>query len=43
MAIAVEDSLLVKVNKHEFDKYLKEFEEKREQYIINCMFQGTRQ
>lgn len=43
MAIAVEDSLLVKVNKHEFDKYLKEFEEKREQYITNCMFQGTRQ
>lgn len=25
MAIAIEDSLLVKVNKHEFDKYLKEF------------------
>ena len=42
MAIAIEDSLLIKVRRQDYDKYLKDFDEKREQYIINCLFSGVK-
>ena len=42
MAVALEDSLIFKIRRQDFDKYLKDFEEKREQYIINCIFNSTK-
>ena len=42
MAVAVEDCLLVKIRRQDFDKYLKDYEEKREQYVINCIFSSVK-
>jgi CRP-like cAMP-binding protein len=41
-AIAVEECILLKVRKQDYDKYLKEFEEKREQYIVSNMLLNIR-
>jgi hypothetical protein len=41
-AIVVEETLLLKLRRQDFDKYLKEFEEKREQYIMGNMLLNTR-
>ena len=42
VAVAIEDSLILKIRRQDFDKYLKEIEEKREQYMINCFFNGVK-
>ena len=41
-AIAVEESILLKLRRQDYEKYLKDFEAKREEYIISNMLQHVR-
>lgn len=41
-AIALEESLLLKLRRQDYEKYLKDFEAKREEYIISNMLQHVR-
>ena len=43
MAIATEESILLKISKNNFDKYLKEFETVREQFLTYRMLGNIKQ
>lgn len=42
MAIATEDSILLKLKRQNFDKYLKDFEENREFFMMNSILAGAK-